>query len=279
MHLGWDETSTTYICGSGEALPILLAVPREHRPRAGVIFFHGGGWIAGEPEQFLPQCHALAHAGILSATARYRLLGSEASTLADCVADARAAIERFLDVAADHNLVSSRVAAGGGSAGAHLALSVALSLPGVGHNAKNRTAEADLTARPALARENGEPMRALGALVLFNPVVDLGALSPPFSDLLRQGTGMTADELAQYSPMHFVRPDAPSMIVFHGTADVVVPLDSVRRFRDRMEEVGSRCELVEFAGAEHGFFNARPDGNPFYDQTLARTTQFLVDLG
>ena len=66
--------------------------------------------------------------------------------------------------------------------------------------------------------------------------------------------------------------------MFHGTDDVVVPLDSVRRFRDCMEEAGNRCELVEFAGAEHGFFNARPDGNPLYDETLARATQFLVGL-
>ena len=36
---------------------------------------------------------------------------------------------------------------------------------------------------------------------------------------------MTGDELDQYSPMHFVRPDAPATIVFHGTADVVVPLE------------------------------------------------------
>ena len=176
MHIGSDETSTTYICGSGEALPILLAVPREHRPQAGVIFFHGGGWIAGGPEQFLPQCHALAHAGVLSATARYRLLGSGASELADCVADARAAIERFLDVAADHDLGPSRVAAGGGSAGAYLALSAALSLPGIGHDGspKKSAAELDSTARSALPREEGEPISALGALLLFNPVVDLG---------------------------------------------------------------------------------------------------------
>ncbi len=89
---------------------------------------------------------------------------------------------------------------------------------------------------------------------------------------------MTADELAQYSPVQFVRPGVPPTIMFHGTDDVVVPLDSVRRFRDCMEEAGNRCELVEFAGAEHGFFNARPDGNPLYDETLARATQFLVGL-
>jgi acetyl esterase len=281
MHTESDGASTTYICASGEALPILLAEPREHRPRSGVIFFHGGGWIGGGPEQFLPQCHALADADILSATARYRLLGSGASTLADCVADARAAVERFLNVAADHDLLPSRVAVGGGSAGAYLALSVALSLPGIGPDGspEKHAAEPDSRSRSALPREAGETMSALGALVLFNPVVDLGALSAPFMDLLLQGTGMTGDELAQLSPVQCVRPGVPPTIVFHGTDDAVVPLDSVRHFRDRMEEEGNRCELVEFAGAEHGFFNARPGGNPFYDETLARATQFLVGLG
>jgi acetyl esterase len=255
VHTEPEETSTTYISESGEALPILLVVPRQQPPRSGVIFFHGGGWIGGGPEQFLPQCHALARAGILSATARYRLLGLGAATLADCVADARSAIGRFLDVAAQHDLGPSRVAAGGGSAGAHLALSVALSPPGTAHNAGARTP---------------------GALVLFNPVVDLRALSVPFLDLLRHGTNMRADELAEFSPVRFVRPDAPSTLVFHGTDDSVVPLDSVRRFRDLMKAAGNRCELVEFAGADHGFFNARPEGNPMYDETLAVATEFLL---
>ena len=97
MHLGWDETSTTYISGSGEPLPILIRVsPREPRPRSGVIFFHGGGWIGGGPEQFPPRVpHACSRRHPLG-DGPLSTLGHGASTLADCVADARgAAIERI----------------------------------------------------------------------------------------------------------------------------------------------------------------------------------------
>src|SRR5690606_16286690 len=33
--------------------------------RGAVVFFHGGGWVGGTPEQFAPHCKALADRGLV----------------------------------------------------------------------------------------------------------------------------------------------------------------------------------------------------------------------
>ncbi|MFG2629259.1 alpha/beta hydrolase [Streptomyces sp. NPDC048473] len=240
-------TVLSYTSPGGDQLPLHVHAPEAGPPRAALILFHGGGWVGGSPGQFTPQCRDLAARGILAATAGYRLLGSGARSLDDCVDDATAAIGRFRTVAAEHGLAPDVVAAGGGSAGGHLALTAAL------------TGGADLR-----------------ALVLFNPAVDLlGAPGGPEQNL-REALSITDATAERLSPIRLVRPGAPPTLVMHGTEDRVVPIDGVRRFRDRMTTEGNHCRLVEYPGAGHGFFNSGM--NDCYDATVREAAGFLLSL-
>lgn len=190
-------------------------------PRAAVVFFHGGGWRAGVPEQFHPQCERLAAAGILAASAAYRL----DSTVLDASLDARAATERFAGLAGE----GVPLLVGGGSAGGHLA--------------------ACLAACPAV-----RPSVRLRGAVLFNPVLDFVETAA-----LMGGRGVEPGiEPAQLSPLHADLAGLPPSVVFHGTADALVPIDQARRFRDAAARAGAEVTLHEYEGRQHAFFNPVP---------------------
>lgn len=110
-----------------EALELEVVRPARPGGRASVVvFFHGGGWRAGSREQFLPQCHELAASGVFGITASYRLV-SEANGLSpiDCVRDAAEAVGWVRAHASTLGIDPTRIAAGGGSAGGHLAVALA----------------------------------------------------------------------------------------------------------------------------------------------------------
>ncbi|MFD4945751.1 hypothetical protein ACFVYE_30790 [Streptomyces sp. NPDC058239] len=61
----------------------------------------------------------------------------------------------------------------------------------------------------------------------------------------------------------------------HDPEDHVAPLDRIRRFRDRMTTEGDHCPLVEYPGADHGFFDLSTDGR--YGTTVEEAVGFLLD--
>jgi acetyl esterase len=96
-------------------------------PTPVVVFFHGGGWVAGNLETHDPYCRALAkEAGVLVVSVDYRLAPEHKfpAGLEDCLA----ATEWVLAHAGELGSDASRVMVGGDSAGGTLATVVALLL-------------------------------------------------------------------------------------------------------------------------------------------------------
>lgn len=207
-----------------------------------IIFFHGGGWSSGSPEQFFRQSEYLASRGMIAISAQYRLLGKSARSIDDCIADARAAVAWVRSHAAELDIDPDRIAAGGGSAGGHLAAMVA-------------------TLKSSSKFDGSTVSSVPNALVLYNPVVDL-----------RTRFGAKTDE---NSPIAHIRPGLPPTIIFHGENDQTVPITDVERFCHLMREASNSCSIVVFKGAAHGFFNA---GQAAVD-TLQETDKFLTSLG
>jgi acetyl esterase len=246
-----EPIATHYDSAIGTPLPMLVFPAPAGRPWAGVLLFHGGALRSGTPDVLIPHCRVLAERGILAVSAGYRLLQQGAGSLADCAADARAALAAFGDLATGHGLGPGQLACGGGSAGGHLALVATMISPDGGPLAPSRA--------------------GVSALVLFNPAVDVQAL-PGVESLVDDVLGGDPGMAAAYSPIRYVRPGTPPAAIFHGTADAVVPVEQVRRFRDAMDQAGNRCLLTEYQDAEHGFYHR----DPWFTQTLAAATAFLT---
>ena len=219
--------------------------------RAAIIFFFGGGWNNGSPGQHYGQCAYLADRGMVAMSAEYRVKSRNQTTPMECVKDGKSAIRWVRAHAAGLGIDPARIAAGGASAGGHVA-AAAGTLQGMEESGEDLS----VSSRP-------------DALVLFNPVFDNGP------------GGFGHDRVKAYwediSPLHNISSMAPPSLVFLGTQDQYISVDSARLYKVRMEEAGRRCDLHLYEGLEHGFFN--PDRkNGYFKKTLEEVDSFLTSL-
>ena len=228
------------------------------QPLPAIVFFFGGGWISGSPTHFEPQSRHLASRGMIAIVADYRVKSRQDAKPADCVSDAKACVRWVRANAARLGIDPNRIAVGGGSAGGHLAASVA-TLPGLD-----------------TAKDDKSVSCLPNALVLFNP----GTAMAPFPGLDLKGFGADLDkekfgcEPTEISPIHHVKKGVPPTIIFHGKADTTVPYSTVEKFTEVMKAAGNRCDLIGYEGEKHSFFNKSK-----YAETLAAADDFLVSLG
>jgi acetyl esterase/lipase len=210
------------------------------------------------------QSQYLASRGMVAMVADYRVASRNGVKVESCVEDAKSAIRWVREHATELGVDPERIAAGGGSAGGHLA-AAAGTVPGFD-----------------LKDENLQVSSLPNAMVLFNPALVL-AEAPGLSiaeaekiAALRQRIGVDPVLISPYDHVH---QGVPPTIIFHGRADTTVPYLTADLFTRRMNEMGNRCELVGYDGATHGFFNyGRGDGSAYID-TVRRMDQFLVSLG
>ena len=109
------------------------------------------------------------------------------------------------------------------------------------------------------------------ALVLFNPVYDNGPKG--------YGYNRVKDRYKEISPMHNINKGMPPAIVFLGTKDKLIPVDTAKAFQAKMRKVESRSELMLFDGAAHGFFNFGRGDSSAYRKTVQAMDVFLASLG
>lgn len=227
------------------------AAPAAGLLRSAIVFFFGGGWTTGSPGTFYPHCRHLAERGMLAAAAEYRVRDRHGTTASECVADGKSAVRWLRAHAAELGVDPQRIAAGGGSAGGHVA-ACAATITG-------------------FEDEGGAVSSRPDALVLFNPAVD--ATLAMFADRF-------VGRAPEISPVHHIKSGVPPTIIFHGTADKIVPYENVDRFTRLMTAAGNRCKLVPFPGKEHGFYHyGDGTGSESYHATIAATDLFLSKLG
>lgn len=213
--------------GAGQPLSLLLYRPASKVKASGgaIVLFHGGGWTVGEARWIEPAAKLMADAGLLAVSVEYRLADQAGTTPYDSVADARAALRWVRRNATRLGVDPQRIAAGGISAGGHIAASIAV------FDAPFADA---VSARP-------------DALVLWSPAVSVAQ-----DGWFRKLTGGAA-RAAALSPDLHIRSGLPPAVLLQGEKDSVTPSVGARRFCERMRVSGNRCELTVFPGVGHLF--------------------------
>ena len=240
---------------TGDTLCLHIFQPQVKRdgPVAAIVFFFGGGWVNGTAAHFYYQSRHLADRGMVVVCAEYRIFSIHGTTPYECVIDGKSAMRWVREHAADLGIDPDRIAAGGGSAGGHVAASTALV-----HGFEEPGEERTVSSVP-------------DALVLFNPVIDTSEKG--------YGHEKCGVDWRLISPTHLVRPGLPPTVIFHGTADSTVPFENVERFTRLMTENGNSCTLYPYPGQVHGFFNYGRGENQFYMDTVEKMDRFLSSIG
>ena len=124
-----------------------------------LVFFFGGGWTNGTPEQFKPQAEYFAKRGLVCGRVDYRVRSKDGVTPDKCVEDAISAMRWVRGHAAQLGVDPERIVAAGGSAGGHLAACT-------------------FFAEGVAAADDDQSVSAKpNAMILYNPALNLVALA------------------------------------------------------------------------------------------------------
>lgn len=262
----------TYMSYPREGAPPLelklnLAQPADLKPgeaRPCIVAIHGGGWAAGKREDLNSLISEAARQGFVAATVSYRLAPGFRfpAQIEDC-----AAAVRFLKQNAEkYGLDPDRIGAIGFSAGAHLAMLLAVG--GNNDGLGMQAADSPLTGR----------VRA--AVSFFGPT-DLSSKDfPPTTTQILNGL-IGADEVIdgvsmvdrarKASPVTYVTQDDSPILMFFGTRDPLVPHTQAYGMLDAMTRAGvnGRAEIIANEG--HGF------KMPEMMRTLKDAREFLLE--
>ena len=210
-----------------------------------IVFFHGGGWNSGNPEQFDRQSRYFASRGMVAVSVEYRIRNVHGTSPIQAMEDAKSAIRFIRSNAKLLSIDSNKIAAAGGSAGGHLA-----AVAGNIDLFDNSNEDLTISSKPNL-------------LILYNPVLHNGRKWP------------WIDNPSNASPYDNISKGAPPTIILTGTEDKIIPVELIENYKKRMESIGSRCDVIFYEGAEHAFFNR---GQDFID-TVFQTDIFLKSNG
>lgn len=262
-------TGLTYAIVDGYRPMVLdLHVPTGVEQPPVVVWVHGGGWREGDrrlvPLQWGQQAmfQRLVDAGIAVATVDYRLVAE--SSLPGPVHDVVAAVRYLRTYAAELGVDAARLALWGESAGAHIASVAGLA---AGHASPDEW----LVGSIGVGTERAD----VAAVVWWYGIADLTVDPRLVRELWPATSTEEREELARrLSPVNLVRADSPPLLIMHGDADSIAPVDQAYRFRDAAARVGARHEVEIVPGAEHVFHGEEIE--PYWDRAISFLTTQLA---
>lgn len=225
-----------------------------------VVFFHGGGWEQGDAKHFYPQADALARRGVFVINTEYRVEFTHGTSPFESIKDAITTMRFVKQHAQEWGIDPDRIAAGGASAGGHLAIAMA-TLTAADFDEDNFSGSEEdriVSYRP-------------DALLLFNPVFDNGPGE--------YGHDRIGDRFPDFSPAHNLHQNVPPTLTLLGDEDEYLAVATAQQVHDQLTELGVPNELVIYPGETHGFFNYSRNEDRGYDATLTAVEDFLIGLG
>lgn len=250
-----QQTVTQYVYKKVDTVSLTMDIYYPPSMDAGkkypaMIYFFGGGWVGGSTAQFEPHAKYFSERGLICVLADYRVRSRQKTSPFESLKDAKSAIRYIRKNAERLNIDPKQIIASGGSAGGHLA------------------------AATAIIEKYDEPDEDLSissipqALVLFNPVIDNGPGG--------YGYERVGDQYKDFSPLHNIEKGDPPTILFLGTDDSLIPVETVQYYKTVMEKIGSRCDIHLYEGQKHGFFNLK--NIEYYNKTVFEADKFLSSL-
>ncbi len=238
------QANITYLTANGYENKLDVYERRDVQgPRPTMIYIHGGGWTGGTKEAVLNKLLPYISMGWNVVNVEYRL--ARVSPAPAAVEDCLCALRWVAANAARHHFDLNRIVVSGDSAGGHLALTTGM-----------------IPASAGLDREcPGVALPKVAAIVDWYGITDVNDLldGPNLRSYAVQWLGSSSDRdriAKRVSPLEYVRPGLPPVLMIHGDADPTVPYEHSQRLKAALDKAGVPNELFTVAGGHHGNFSA-----------------------
>ncbi len=198
---------------------------KKENANAAYLFFHGGGWSLGLPENGYANCEKMVDKGVVAISFEYRLIDVHGNTIQKSLEDAKSAVRWVRANAHDLGIDPERIVASGFSAGAHLAASTAIIDDFVSEDNE------DFSSIPNLIITQSSNYTAEGDFFM----------------------GVSEGQSNSVSLIEHVKSDLPPFLVLHAAEDYIDPVYTFYQFKSRMAEYENDFEFKVFQGVDHFF--------------------------
>lgn len=244
---GQEPTEKNVAYDNGHSSQVLdFYRAKSETPSPAMIYIHGGGWRAGSKDRiprFLTKMLIEGGISVVSVEYRFTDVAVHPAQVNDCIR----AIQYVRSKAKEWNIDPDRIGVTGGSAGGHLSLWVAL------HDDMANPGSED-----PIERESSRVACAVG----FAGPTDWSLLGkiehkhPAYRQLLGYEPGtpageMDAEKKADVSPITYASADDPPILIVHGDADDVVPIEHGEDLDEKLDAMGADSELFVVKGGNH----------------------------
>ncbi len=248
-----SEKNVLYDTIEKEKLYLDIAMPKAGGPYPCIVLLHGGAWIGGSRKDLSigdkgkdgkigpSMIEEVAARGYVVASVGYRLAPKHPFPAQ--IQDARAAVRFLRANAKDYGIDRDKFAAAGFSAGGHLALLLGL---------------ADKVEGWDVGANTSESSRVQCVVDFFGPTdltlytteaIQDAYLVPVFGKKAKTDKEVYKNA----SPVTYVSKDAPPVLMFHGTFDVVVPVTHSESLHKKLRDAGATSELITLFAEGHGW--------------------------
>lgn len=266
---GSTQREVTYCTIRQTELKLDLYYPRSgEEPFPVVVYIHGGGWSIGDKAEVEGSVGALElmERGYALASINYRLAPS--FRFPSMIEDVKCALRYLKANAGQWSLDAERMGVMGASAGGHLASLAGSASEDAGWDSGKGYDEPYLE----------EDSRVQAVVNLFGPA-NLQALFSKTAEELGQsvfGVRKASDPfLAQASPVTYISPDDPPVLILQGTEDEQTPPEQAQMYEQALKEGGVDTSLVLVEGAGHGFPAAGGYYSPGFEELSKKIADFF----